>query len=227
MPGDEPQVFGAAYSVYVRAVRLTLEEKGVPYRLVEIDAFAPGGPPAEYLARHPFGRIPAFEHAGLALYESSAIERYVDEAFAGPRLQPEGAADRARMNQVIGIIDSYAYRTLVWDIFVERVRAPAQGRQPDEARIAAALPKAAVCLGALATLVGNGPWIAGSTLTLADFHAAPVFAYFRMAPEGAELLARHPALARWWDPMAKRESMAATRSPLEVASTQALNPLFQ
>jgi hypothetical protein len=31
------------------------------------------------------------------------------------------------MNQVISILDSYAYRTLVWDIFVERVRAPKQG----------------------------------------------------------------------------------------------------
>lgn len=217
MQGDEPTVFGAAYSVYVRAVRLALEEKSVPYRLVEIDAFAPGGPPAEYLARHPFGRIPAFEHAGLALYESGAIERYVDEAFDGPRLQPERAQDRARMNQVIGIIDSYAYRTLVWDIFVERVRAPAQGRAPDEARIAAALPKAAICLKALADLAGGGPWIAGATLTLADLHAAPVFAYFRMAPEGAELLAHHAGLARWWDAMASRRSMVATRSSLEAA----------
>jgi glutathione S-transferase len=217
MPGNEPTVFGAAYSVYVRAVRLALEEKGVPYQRVEIDAFAPGGPPAEYLARHPFGRIPAFEHAGLALYESGAIERYVDEAFDGPRLQPESAQNRARMNQVIGIIDSYAYRTLVWDIFVERVRAPAQGRAPDEARIAAALPKAAICLKALADLAGGGPWIAGTTLTLADLHAAPVFAYFRMAPEGAELLARYAGLARWWDSMAGRRSMAATRSPLEAS----------
>jgi glutathione S-transferase len=215
MRGEEPTVFGAAYSVYVRAVRLTLEEKGVPYRLVEIDAFAPGGPPAEYLVRHPFGRIPAFEHGGLALYESGAIERYVDEAFDGPRLQPESAAGRARMNQVIGIIDSYAYRTLVWDIFVERVRAPAQGRVADEARIAAALPKAAICLKALADLAGGGSWIAGATLTLADLHAAPVFAYFRMAPEGDELLARYAGLARWWDAMASRQSMAATRSPLE------------
>ena len=42
----EPIVFGAAYSVYVRAVRLALVEKGVPYRLEEIDIFAEGGPPA-------------------------------------------------------------------------------------------------------------------------------------------------------------------------------------
>ncbi len=215
MDGSEPTVFGAAYSVYVRAVRLALEEKGVPYRLVEVDVFAPGGPPPEHLARHPFGRIPAFEHQGLTLYESSAIERYVDEAFAGPALQPQSAADRARMNQIIGIIDAYAYRTLVWDIFVERVRAPAQGREPDETRIAAALPRAATCLDALGAVMGSGPWIAGETLTLADLHAAPVFAYFRMAPEGAELIARRSGLARWWDAMARRHSMAATRSPME------------
>jgi glutathione S-transferase len=34
-PGEKPIVFGAAYSVYVRAVRLTLIEKGVPYDLAE------------------------------------------------------------------------------------------------------------------------------------------------------------------------------------------------
>ena len=33
-------LFGASYSVYVRIVRLVLEEIGVPYELVEIDIFA-------------------------------------------------------------------------------------------------------------------------------------------------------------------------------------------
>ena len=211
----DPILFGAAYSVYVRAARLALAEKGVPYRLVEVDVFAAGGPPPEHLARHPFGRIPAFEHEGFRLYEAGAITRYVDEAFPGPPLQPEAPRARARMNQAIGILDSYAYRTLVWDIFVERVRAPAQGRAPDEARIAAALPKAAVCLQALADLRGDGPWFAGRALSLADLHAAPMFVYFRMAPEGAELLSRQPGLAAWWDLVSARPSLAATRSPLE------------
>jgi glutathione S-transferase len=213
--GDTPILYGAAYSVYVRAVRLVLEEKGVPYRLVEVDVFAPGGPPPEHLARHPFGRIPAFAHGAVALYESSAIERYVDEAFPGPRLQPERPADRARMNQVLAVIDNYAYRTLVWDIFVERVRAPQQGRSPDEARVAAALPKAETCLAALETLMGKGPFLAGPARTLADLHATPVFIYFRMAREGAALLAAHPKLQAWLDAMMERPSIAATRSPLE------------
>ena len=211
----EPILFGAAYSVYVRAARLALAEKGVAYRLVEIDIFAEGGPPADYAARHPFGRIPAFEHDGFRLYESGAITRYVDEAFPGPPLQPEDPRGRARVNQILSILDSYAYRTLVWDIFVERVRAPRQGRAPDEARIAAALPRAEICLAALADLMGAGPWLAGPQLTLADLHAAPIFAYAVLAPEGAALLARHDGIRRWWEKMAARASMAATRSPLE------------
>ena len=89
-----PTLYGAAYSVYVRAVRMALAEKGVAYTLVPVDVFAPGGPSAEYLARQPFGKIPAFEHDGFRLYEAGAITRYVDEAFDGPPLQP---ADRRRL----------------------------------------------------------------------------------------------------------------------------------
>ena len=213
---SEPIVFGRRNSAYVRVVRLALEEKGVPYRLTEVDVFAPGGPPTGYLERHPFGRIPAFEHDGYRLYESGAISRYVDEAFPGPALQPTDPKARARVNQIISVVDSYAYRTMVWDIFVERARARERyGREPDEARIAAALLKAQVCMNALEDLMGKDPWLAGSALTLADLHAAPIFAYFRITPEGAGLLARHTGLQRWWDSIAARPSMAATTIMIE------------
>jgi glutathione S-transferase len=218
--GDEaasnrPILFGAAYSVYVRAVRLALHEKSAAYDLVDIDVFAPTGPPPDWLSRHPFGRIPAFEHAGFRLFESTAIERYVDAAFDGPKLQPADPRDQARMNQAISILDGYCYRTLVWDIYVERVRAPMRGGVPDEARIAAALPRAETCLRALAELGEPGPWLAGPALTLADLHAAPMFVYFRQAPEGAAAIARHHRIAAWLDAMMVRPSLAATRSPFE------------
>jgi glutathione S-transferase len=211
-------VFGAAYSVYVRIVRLTLAEKAVAYELIEVDVFAPDGPPRDYVAHHhPFGRIPAFEHDGLRLYETAAIARYVDEGFPGPALQPTAPRHRARMNQIISICDNYAYRTLVWDLFVERVRAPVQGRAPDEARIAAALPRAETCLDALVELMADGPYLAGPQLTLADLHAAPMFLYARLAAEAAALLRERPALEAWLDRLDERPSIAATRSPFEPA----------
>jgi glutathione S-transferase len=206
----EVTVFGAAYSVYVRIVRLALEEKGVPYRLEEVDIFAEGGPPADYLQRHPFGRIPAFEHDGFRLFESGAIGRYVDEAFDGPPLMPDGARARARVNQITGLLDSYAYRAMVWDVYVERVDVPNEGGVSDEEKIAAGLKTAGICLTALEGIMGQGDYLAGPAVTLADLHAAPMFECLLGAPEGAAFLERHSALVRWWDRMAARPSLTAT-----------------
>jgi len=204
-------VFGFRRSVYVRIARLALEEKGAAYDLVEIDPFAPGGPPADYLKRHPFGRIPAFEHDGFRLYEAGAITRYVDEVFPGPALRPADARERARVDQIISMLDRYAYRTMVWDVAVERMR----GNPPDQAKIAAALTRAETCLGAIEALMGAEPWLAGPAPSLADLYAAPMIAYFRRTPEGAALLARHARFAHWWEAIDARPSMAATRFPAE------------
>lgn len=207
-------VFGASYSVYVRSVRLALAEKDVDYRLDEVDIFAKGGPSPDHLRRQPFGRIPAFEHHSpqgvVALYETSAILRYVGEAFAGPKLQPDDVIRRARMNQLLSILDNYAYRTLVWDIYVQRISRPAAGQPADEAIIDRALPLARTCLQALASLMQDGPWLAGPELSLADLHAAPMFAYFVKAPEAAELLAPHDCLRGWWDRISQRGSFGQT-----------------
>jgi glutathione S-transferase len=210
-----PIVFGARYSVYTRIVRLALAEKGVAYRLEEVDVFAPGGPPASHLARQPFGRIPAFEHDGFALYETGAIARYIDEAFPGPALQPADAKPRARMNQVISIMDSYAFRTLVWDVFVERVSGPARGRQPDEAKIAAALPRARTILQALDAIRGEALWFAGAEISLADLWVLPMLVLFTRAPEGVAAVQETPRLANWLARFQARRSAEATRFPVE------------
>jgi glutathione S-transferase len=213
---SEAIVFGAAYSVYVRTVRLALAEKAAAYRLEEIDIFADGGPPADYVQRHPFKRIPAFEHDGFRLYETGAIARYVDEAFAGPALMPDEPRTRARANQIVGIVDNYAYRSMVWGVFTECVRAPAQGKAGDEALIASSLGVAGTCLDAFEGLASaEGPGLLGPTPTLADLYLAPMMRYFTMAKAGADMLATRPRLSAWWQWMQARPSMAATRSPME------------
>lgn len=205
-----PRVFGAAYSVYVRIVRLALEEKGVAYELVPIDVFAPGGPPEWYLQHHPFGRIPAFEHQGFRLFEAGAVTRYVDEAFDGPALQPSDPKRRALVNLVIGMLDAYAYRALVWDVYVERVSKPKRGETSDEQRIAAGLSVAKTCIATLAHLKAPGPWLVGEQLTLADLHAAPMFAYFLKAQEGRDLVTNYPGVEAWWSNVSTLPRYAAT-----------------
>lgn len=211
MGAGRPVLFGAAWSVYVRIARMTLIEKGVDHDLVPVDIFAADGVPDWYWERHPFGKIPAFEHGGLRLFETAAIARYVDEAFPGPALQPADAGERAVMAQIVGLLDAYAYRTLVWDIYVERVSKPRESGVSDEDSIAAALPRARVCLDTLERLKRPGPWLLGERITLADLHAAPMLAYFEQAPEGSEMLRAFPELASWWEHIRARESFAATR----------------
>lgn len=203
---SKPILYGADYSVYVRIARLALEEKGIGYDLVPVDVFAPEGVPAWYLEHHPFGRIPAFEHDGFRLFEASAIARYADEAFDGPALQPKEARSRARMNQIIGLLDAYGYRAMVWDVAVERL----EQNPPDEALIAKGLSQAEAVLRTLSALKADGPWLLGSQLTLADLHAAPIIGYFVKVAEGRELLARFADISDWYARFADRASFART-----------------
>lgn len=210
MDAGRPRLFGAAYSVYVRIARMTLIEKGVGHDLVEVDIFAPGGPPAWYAALHPFGKIPAFEHGALRLFETQAICRYVDEAFEGPRLQPLDPIERAVMNQIIGMIDSYAYRALVWDIYVESVSKPKRGETADLDRIAKAIPVAETCLAELSRLKRDGAWLLGEDITLADLFLAPVLAYFTRADVAGPMIDRHAPIKAWWKALRSRESFIST-----------------
>ena len=188
-----------------------MAEKDVDYDLVPVDIFAKEGVPDWYLERHPFSRIPAFEHGGVRLYETAAITRYVDEAFDGPALQPADTAGRAVMTQIIGMLDAYAYLPMVWGVYVERVSKAQRGEHADEALIAASLTKARTCLAALSSLRRNGRWLLGDQLTLADLHAAPMFAYFVQAAEGQALLNTLPALVPWWENMQALPGFAKTQ----------------
>jgi glutathione S-transferase len=208
-------LYGLERSVYTRIVRLTLEEKGVGYTLHETEIFGPGGVPPEHLARHPFARIPVLEHAGFQLYETTAITRYVDEACPGPALQPSAPRARARMNQIVAVLDSYAYQPMVWGVFVERISLPLSGRAPDEAKVAQALATARACLSAIAAITECKPFLVAPTLTLADLHAFPILAYLALAPEGRQLLADCPVLDDWLSMMESRSSVQRTKSRYE------------
>ena len=218
----EPCLFGASCGVYVRIVRLALAEKGVAYRLVERDA--PAADMTADSSHHALGGLPAFEHDGFLLRETGAITRYIDEGFAGPSLQPSSPRGRARMHEIISLLDNYAYQTLVWDIFVERVRAAFEGRRPDQVRIAATLPLAETCLDALVELMADGPYLTGDRVSLADLHAAPMMIYAHMAPEGAALLRARPALEDWLNRVNRRSSVDNTRTPLEVLAWHSSRP---
>ena len=203
-------IHGPNYSTYVRTVRLVLEEKGQAYELAEVDTLKGETKQHPHLGRHPFGMVPAFEHDGFELYETGAIIRYLDRILPEPRLTPTDPKAEARMNQVMGILDAYAYPSIIGSLVIQRIVVPMMGGTPDEQAIAAALPKARTALAEIDRLSAGQPFLAGQELSLADLLVAPVHAYLTATPEAAGLLEPHPGLRAWWERISARPSMAKT-----------------
>jgi glutathione S-transferase len=196
-------------SPFGRAVFIALEEKGVPYRLA---AVAPGSHrAAEHLARHPFGRVPVLEHGDFRVYETQAIIRYLDRVLATPALTPVEPRAAARMDQLMNINDWYLFQGVANVIAFQRIVRPRlTGMPPDEADIAAAMPKARAVFDELASQLGNRRFFVGDALSLADVLLAPQLDFLRATPEWQALTASHRNLVEWLNRMNERPSMAAT-----------------
>jgi glutathione S-transferase len=204
-------IYGVPGSPFVRAVQMGLEEKGAPYRLQVLGLGESKS--REYLERHPFGRVPAFDHGDFRLYETQAILRYLDAVFPEPALQPREPRSIARMNQIIGINDCYFFPKVAAVIGFQRIVGPVlMGLVPDENAIARALPDARICIAELARLLGDQPFLAGDALTIADLILAPQLDFFALTPEGRDLL-NGTGLVDWLARMNERPSMRKTRRP--------------
>lgn len=207
-------------SPFGRAALLALEEKGACYRFA---AVAPGTLRAPaHLARHPFGRVPVLEHDEYRLYESQAILRYVDRALPGPTLTPPDPQLAGRMDQAMNVNDWYLFQGVANVIAFQRVVGPRLlGLTPDEAAIAATLPKAHTVFGELSRLLGGQPYFAGDAISLADLLLAPQLDFLRETPEWAPLVRDRDNLPAWLDRMCARPSMRSTSWERVAAMAQA------
>ena len=187
-----PIIYGPAFSTYVRTARLALEEKPASYELVDVAMMKGAHKEPEYLARSPFGKVPAFSHDGFDLYETDAIVRYIDQAIPGHDLE------------------SFAYTCMITKVVMNRLIQPMLGGSPDEATIKEALPSAELCLKEFERLMGNEKFLAGDKLTLADLFVIPVFHYLALTPEGQELLKPRAKIRAWWDLVKTRNSVVTT-----------------
>lgn len=204
-------VHGIPGSPFLRSVEITLKEKAAPYQL---RAMSPADmkTPA-HLAMHPFGRIPMFEQGDFTLYETQAIVRYLDDIFPTPPLTPADPQDRARMNQVIGVIESYLFPKATAPIGFNRIIGPRLlGLPVNEEAISDAMPMARTCFEALDELLGDRICFGGDDICLADIMLGAQLDLFSECAEGRELIAG-TRLEPWLDRMRARPSFAETRPP--------------
>ncbi len=206
---SEVIVFGMPQSGYVRAVRLACEEKGADHVVKPMM-------PAEMrdAGRHPFGRMPAMEHEGTRLFESSAILRYLDRTFEGPALEPADPRQALLSVQWESAIHDYLIPTLGRRYILQYIFPKGPDGEPDRAVIEAALVEARGQLAVLSeALEAAGPFFFGAGPAIPDLLLTPTLAYLEAMPEGPELLGAAPGLRGLLEAMKARESFQRTVPP--------------
>ena len=160
-----------------------LAEKGIAYTLQPCGPHAP-----EILAINPFGRIPALRDGEIAVFETSAILRYLEESFDAPPLLPGTVLGRTRCEQWLSAVNAYLYDTMVKRDVLQYLMPRGADGAPDRAVIESALKEMPGQLRALDQAYAKGDFIAGANLSMADLFIAPILAYVDQMPEGPHLL---------------------------------------
>jgi glutathione S-transferase len=191
------QLYGIEQSVYCKIVTLVLRLKGVSFRHVETNIFLGGDTEEKYSTLNPFKKIPTLIHGEFSLYEVSAISSYIDEVFSVKELQPASPRHKARMNQIISVMDSYAYQPMVWGIYVECSVKPSKGEQPDKTLVNKSIEEAKTCLDVLTTFLAEKSYFIGDKPSLADCHVYPMLECLEKCAEGKHLLDAYKNLEQW------------------------------
>lgn len=193
-----------------RVVRMFLAEKGVELETVQVDIMAGENRQKPHLERNPAGQAPTLElDDGTFIAEIIAICEYLDELYPEPALIGSTPQERAVTRMWTRRIDLNVVEPMLigfrssegFAMFKDRVRL---------------LPQAAADLKTIAQesiawldgLIGDGPFVAGASLTLAD-----ILLFCTMdfgASVGQPLNSDNTNIVAWFARMKARPSAAAT-----------------
>jgi glutathione S-transferase len=148
--------------------------------------------------------IPVLEDGAFSLYESRAIMRYLDVARPGVKLTPEGARERAAMEQWISVEASYVSPP-VSEIVKQKFLVPMQGGTIDADALEAARGSLWRSLDVVDAALAERPYLGGDAFTLADVSLAPVVGMLFVAGESSLITSRRN-LGTWWERVSSRPS---------------------
>lgn len=205
-------LWGFDGSTYVRTVKMLLAEKGcTQFEQVQLNVLAGEPRQPEHLARHPFGKVPVLDHDGMRILETAAIARYLNDVLPGRSLVPATPKDRARMDMIVGIVDSYGYGALIGGVAAYHLFPDFVGGRNDAMR-EAGLDNGRKVLELAMRTRGSSPFIAGE-LSLADLYLAPILFYVSLTPDKDALFAVD-GFAEWWDRIQALPSFKETQPEL-------------
>ncbi|MEH6345737.1 MAG: glutathione S-transferase [Bermanella sp.] len=180
------KLYGSPISNYCNVVKLAMLEKGVEFDTQLIDL----NKTASIINKSPMGKIPCLETEHGFLSETSVILDYLEDTQGGISLYPRDSFERARVKQIIKIIELYIElpaRSCYPQAFFGSVVS-----EPVKKQARSALIKGVKALNRLGQF---SPYIAGKDLTYADLlfmYTLDLAAYVAKDVLGMELLADMP-----------------------------------
>jgi glutathione S-transferase len=202
------KLHGFPFSNYHNVVKVVLLEKGLAFE--EVVTYPPAD--AAYRAKNPTGKYPCLElEDGTFLGESKVILAYLEDAYPDVPLLPADSSARARVRELMEVIDLYLElpaRRLYPEVFSSGGTVGAEVKD-------AVRPLLAQGVAALKELARFDPYLAGSTLSLADFSATFHFVPVAIATKtiyGENVLGSLPGLKRHREVMARRECVQRVRA---------------
>jgi glutathione S-transferase len=178
-----------------------LIELGVPHTLQRVDLAAGEHKQPAYLALNPAGVVPTLEVDGQPLCESAAIVMWLAERHAEAGLSPApGTAARSQYLQWMFFLANTlqpAYRAWFYPHEAAGEACAEAAKQAARERIEAAWARVD------AHLAAHGPYLVGTQLSAADFHATMLMRWSRNMPRPAHTW---PALGAYAALMKSRPS---------------------
>ena len=154
------KLHGFPLSNYFNMAKIALLEKEADFEVVNT---APSQDD-DYLAKSPMGKIPCLETADGFLTETDAIMDYIEETVEGPSFYPEDPFARAKVRELMKELELYVE-------LPGRTCYPAAffGGEVSDAVKEKAKTDLAKGIGCLKRNGKFSPYVAGDTLTYADF----------------------------------------------------------
>jgi glutathione S-transferase len=181
---------------YVRDLRArwALEEAGVPYAVLKLDAAAER--PPDYFEEQPFGQVPSYRDNTVSLFESGAIVLHIGRKCEA--LLPTDAAARARATAwliaALNSVEPFIMQLSTIDIF-------SSGEEWAKQRRPAVVEIIDKRLSRLSAALGDKPYLDGDTFTAGDLMMASVL----RSLEGKGMLERYPNLVAYMTRCQSRE----------------------
>jgi glutathione S-transferase len=164
------RLYHVPLSPFCRKVRLSLAEKKVEVDLVE-ERYWEQDP--DFMRRNPAGKVPVLRLDGIMMSESAAICEYIEQTRPEPSLLPSDAAQKLEVRRLVSWFDDKFHHEVTSNLLYERVnKKMMKAGYPDSKNVKAGAKAIKFHLGYMTWLLDHRRWLAGDTMTLADFAAA-------------------------------------------------------